>query len=80
MHKCENVYSCLATSREYNFDDEWRLTEKQIEQYNNILQDTNYIRKYARLEAIANKFEAYPPFGISMAIQQILLQKIHVTG
>ena len=47
---------------EYNFDDEWRLTEKQIEQYNNILQDTNYIRKYARLEAIANKFEAYPPF------------------
>lgn len=47
---------------EYDFDDEWRLTEKQIEQYNKILLDTNEYRKYARLEAISQKFEAYPPF------------------
>ena len=47
---------------EYDFDDEWRLTEKQIEQYNNILLDTNEYRKYARLEAISNRFVAYPPF------------------
>lgn len=47
---------------EYDFDDEWRLTEKQIEQYNRILQDTNEYRKYARLEAIADRFVAYPPF------------------
>ena len=47
---------------EYDFDDEWRLTEKQIEQYNKILLDTNEYRKYARLEAISNKFVAYPPF------------------
>lgn len=47
---------------EYDFNDEWRLTEKQIKQYNEILLDTDEYRKYARLEAISNKFEAYPPF------------------
>lgn len=47
---------------EYDFDDEWRLTEKQIKQYNEILLDNNEYRKYARLEAISDKFAAYPPF------------------
>lgn len=47
---------------EYGFDDELRLTEKQITQYNAILQDDDEYRKYARLEAIANRFKAYPPF------------------
>lgn len=47
---------------EYNFDDELRLTENQIKQYNNILMDNNIIRKYSRMEAIASKFKAYPPF------------------
>lgn len=47
---------------EYDFDDEWRLTEKQIKQYNDILRDTDEYRKYARMEAVANKFVAYPPF------------------
>ena len=47
---------------EYGFDDELRLTEKQITQYNAILQDDNEYRKYARLEAIAERFKAYPPF------------------
>ena len=47
---------------EYDFPDEWRLTEKQIKQYNNILIDKNDYRRYSRLESIADKFEAYPPF------------------
>jgi hypothetical protein len=47
---------------EYDFEDEWRLTEKQIKQYNEILMDSNEYRKYARLEAIQDKFAAYPPF------------------
>ena len=49
-------------SDEYGFNDEWRLTEKQIRQYNEILMDTNDYRKYTRLESIADKFVAYPPF------------------
>ena len=51
---------------EYGFDDRWRLTERQIKQYNEILQDQDELRKYARLEAIQNKFTAYPPFWYFM--------------
>ena len=46
----------------YNFSDEYRLTEKQITQYNDILMDNNPFRKYERLCAVKENFEAYPPF------------------
>lgn len=46
----------------YNFPDEYRLTERQIKQYNEILMDQDEIRKYERLTTIRNKFYAYPPF------------------
>ena len=46
----------------YGFTDEWRLTENQIKQYDQVLMDADEYRKYARLEAIAPNFEAYPPF------------------
>lgn len=46
----------------YDFPDNYRLTERQIKQYNNILMDENLIRKYERLDAVKDKFDAYPPF------------------
>lgn len=46
----------------YNFPDEYRLTERQISQYNDILLDTDPIRKYERLDFIKENFQAYPPF------------------
>ena len=46
----------------YNFDDRYRLTEKQITQYNKVLMDPDDLRKYARLEVIQKNFAAYPPF------------------
>ena len=46
----------------YGYPDAWRLTERQIEQYNQILMGADDDRKYARLEAIQDKFCAYPPF------------------
>lgn len=46
----------------YNFPDGYRLTEKQITQYNKILMDQDEVRKYERLDSIKEKFEAYPPF------------------
>lgn len=51
---------------EYDFEDKWRLTEKQIKQYNEIIIDQDELRKYARLEAIQDKFMAYPPFWYYM--------------
>ena len=47
---------------EYNFPDEYRITERQISQYNNILLDADDLRRYERLEYISDKFKAYPPF------------------
>lgn len=46
----------------YNFPDSYRLTEKQITQYNKILMDQDEVRKYERLDSIKDNFEAYPPF------------------
>lgn len=46
----------------YEFPDKYRLTERQITNYNEILQDPNIIRRYERLDAIKEYFEAYPPF------------------
>ena len=46
----------------YNFPDKYRLTERQISQYNEILMDTDELRKFERLDYIKDKFEAYPPF------------------
>ena len=49
-------------SEAYDFPDEWRLTERQIEQYNNILMDPDPHRQYDRLDAIVHVFEAFPPY------------------
>ncbi len=51
---------------EYEFPDEYRITERQITMYNQILMDKNPIRKLERLDSIKNKFEAYPPFWYYM--------------
>ncbi len=47
---------------EYNFSDKYRLTERQIEQYNEILMDQDFIRRYRRLDSIKEYFLAYPVF------------------
>ncbi|MBR2279220.1 MAG: hypothetical protein IJ872_08425 [Eubacterium sp.] len=49
-------------SAQYQFPDEYRLTEKQIAQYDRILMDNNYQRRYDRLDAIKENFKAYPAF------------------
>ncbi len=49
-------------SKTYGFNEEYRLTEKQISQYNAILMDPDDLRRYERLEYISEYFEAYPPF------------------
>ena len=42
--------------------DEYRLTERQVSQYNNILMDPDVYRRYERLDSIKSSFIAYPPF------------------
>lgn len=46
----------------YAFKDEYRLTARQISQYNQILEDTDPLRRYERLFYVKDNFVAYPPF------------------
>jgi len=49
-------------SETYQFPDEWRLTEKQITQYNQVLMDSDPHRQYDRMTALDRTFVAFPPF------------------
>lgn len=53
-------------AEEYQFPDRYRLTERQIKQYDSILMDSDPLRKYDRLEAIQDRFEAYLPFWYNL--------------
>lgn len=46
----------------YEFPDQYRLTEKQIEEYNVALIETNLIKKYNSLNSMRSVFYAYPAF------------------
>ena len=51
----------------YNYPDHYRLTERQIRQYNEILMDPDPVRKYNRLFSVRKNFIAYPPFWYQLA-------------
>ena len=46
----------------HDFDDVFRLTEKQITHYNNILIDSDPLRRFEKLDSVSDTFEAFPPF------------------
>ena len=46
----------------YDFDDKYRITEKQISRYNKILLDPDPLRRYEKLDVISDTFMAFPPF------------------
>ncbi len=46
----------------YEFPDSYRLTERQVKQYDDILMDPDPYRRYERLNTIKDAFVAYPPF------------------
>ena len=46
----------------HELPDEYRLTERQVTQYNDILMDPDPLRRYERLDTIKENFLAYPPF------------------
>ena len=46
----------------YEFKDSYRLTERQISQYNQILMDPDPFRRYERLKNISGAFSAYPNY------------------
>lgn len=51
---------------EYKFPDEYRLTDKQVHQYNIALTESNPIKRYNNLDSMKTKFDAYPHFWYQM--------------
>lgn len=49
-------------TKDFDLEDEFRLTEIQIEQYLDILKDEDDFKRFERLDFIKKKFYAYPPF------------------
>lgn len=46
----------------HKFEDRYRLTEKQISDYNKALMQTNPVKRYNDLDAVRGDYEAYPAF------------------
>lgn len=47
---------------EYEFPDEYRLTDQQIHEYDEFLLEENSIKRFNKLYSLKNKFDVYPPF------------------
>ena len=69
LHQLRGVLFTTAwrLADKYNYKDEWRLSEKQISLYNEILTDPDPFSRYKRLEVIQDKFTAYPLFFYYLA-------------
>lgn len=48
--------------RRYKLPDEWRLNEKQLSDYTDILKEPDLDRRYRKLERIENSFRKFPPY------------------
>ncbi|MEZ0329080.1 MAG: hypothetical protein ABWK15_05925 [Dissulfuribacterales bacterium] len=48
--------------RKYNFPDEWRLNEKQLNDYINILKEPNIGLRYRKLARLEENFQKFPPY------------------
>lgn len=61
----------------YDFKDEWRLTVRQIEWYNEIRAEPDDVLRYKKLEQYRDDFEAYPYYWyeLGVAAQSVFEEK-----
>jgi len=69
-HELEQLFGLRAQlfetawklSEDYDFDDKFRLTQKQLTRYSEALLDEDPLRRFERLDVMSEKFAAFPPF------------------
>jgi hypothetical protein len=69
-HELEQLYGLRAQlfetawklSADYDFDDKYRLTQKQLSRYSEALLEEDPLKRFERLDVISDKFSAFPPF------------------
>nr|WP_321402149.1 hypothetical protein [uncultured Desulfobacter sp.] len=67
MTELNNFYKKLlkhswTLMRKYNLPDTWRLDEKQLRDYTNILKEPDLIKRFRKLERIETSFQMFPPY------------------
>jgi hypothetical protein len=69
-HELEQLYGLRAQlfetawklSADYDFEDKYRLTQKQLSRYSEALLEEDPLKRYERLDVMSDKFAAFPPF------------------
>jgi hypothetical protein len=69
-HELEQLYGLRAQlfetawklSADYDFDDKFRLTQKQLSRYSEALLEENPLKRFERLDVMSGRFAAFPPF------------------
>jgi hypothetical protein len=69
-HELEQLYGLRAQlfetawklSDDYDFDDKFRLTEKQLSRYSEALLEEDPLKRHERLDVMSGNFAAFPPF------------------
>lgn len=67
MQELNNFYKKLlkyswTLMRKYNLPDTWRLDEKQLRDYTNILKEPDLTKRCRKLERIETSFQKFPPY------------------
>lgn len=65
--RCSLFETAWRLADAYDFEDSWRLTTRQINQYNSILTEPDPAWRYAKLEQYHEDFEAYPYYWFELA-------------
>lgn len=65
--RCSLFETAWRLADTYDFEDSWRLTTRQINQYNSILTEPDPAWRYAKLEQYHEDFEAYPYYWFELA-------------
>lgn len=69
-HEIEQLYglreqlfeTAWKLSSDYDFDDKYRLTQKQIMRYSEAISEHNPLKRFERLDVMQNEFGAFHPF------------------
>lgn len=69
-HEIEQLYGLRAQlfetawklSLDYDFDDKYRLTQKQLSRFSEAILECDPLKRYERLDVMSDKFSAFPPF------------------
>ena len=65
-HRVRLFQSAWQLSSDHPIPDSMRLSENDVDRYNDVMKDDDARRRYDRLEDMSDRFEAYPPYWFNL--------------